>query len=116
MNLKEFGRASARKRQLAVELAVEYVKALRGDESNVREALYEYYWYVHDAIYDADAPQYILLQMPHDEGFNRISDEDERVMAINNSRLTRFNAEKDAIDGIARQLYVKYDNGEIELF
>lgn len=115
MNLKEFNRAKARKRQLAVELAKEYIKALRWEENNVREALCEYYWYVHDAIYDADAPQYILLQIPHDEGFNRISDEDERVMAINESRLIRFNAEKDAIDGIARQLYIKYDNGDIRL-
>lgn len=115
MNLKEFHRVLARKRELAVELAEEYLKALRGEENKLSEALLEYYAYVDGAIFNSEAPQYVFQKIPHDMGLHVISDEDKRVMRINDSRHRRFYAEKDAIDGIAQKLWNLYDNGEIRL-
>ena len=115
MNLKEFNRVLARKRELAVELAKEYLKALRGEENRLSEALVEYYAYVDGALFNINAPQYVFKKIPHDMGLYVVSDEDKRVMRINDSRHRRFYAEKDAIDGVANKLWTLYDNGEIRL-
>lgn len=105
MNEIEFMAVLVAKRELALRLVENYLKALRNEENKARELAKTYYWFVHDAVYDMDA----------EHNFIEPVWDNPEASYINEGRLVRFWTKKDAVDELADKIWLAVDNGDIRL-
>lgn len=105
MNEMQFMAVLVAKRELALRLVENYLKALRNEENDVRGHAKAYYWFVYDAVYDLDAKHNFIEQMA----------DNPAVAHVNENRLVRFWTKKDAIDELADNIWLAVDNGDIRL-
>lgn len=105
MNNLEFKEVLKAKRILALELWLNCKLADENKENRLSDALYDYYWFVHDAVYDNKAKQCFMESVL----------EDIRLGEVNEARLVRFWKIEDAVDELAHKLYLMVDDGELDL-